>query len=74
MAQGPEVHAEGSDGEFVQFWAAGASVKGEFHCSECGYGVAVYRALPTCPMCGGESWEQAAWRPFWRATALPPPA
>ena len=52
---------------YVQFWPAGESVKGEFHCAECGYGIAVCRELPRCPMCGGESWEQAPWSPFARA-------
>jgi rubrerythrin len=52
--------------EFVDFYATGASAKGEFHCSECGYGVTVHAALPRCPMCGGESWEQADWSPFTR--------
>jgi rubrerythrin len=58
---------EGSNAGYVQFWTAGESVKGEFHCADCGYGVAVCRELPRCPMCGGESWEQAAWSPFARA-------
>ena len=49
---------------YVEFWQTGASVKGEFHCSECGYGVTVYRELPVCPMCGNGSWEQTAWSPF----------
>jgi rubrerythrin len=52
---------------FVAFRAAGESVKGEFHCSECGYGVTIVRALPVCPMCGGVSWEQTAWHPFTHA-------
>ena len=56
--------------EFVSFWPAGKSVKGEFHCSECGYGVTIVRALPTCPMCGGETWEESAWSPFTRSKAL----
>jgi rubrerythrin len=55
---------EGED--YVRFWATGERVKGEFHCSECGYGVAVHRELPACPMCASTSWEQAAWRPFTR--------
>ena len=55
--------------EFVEFLVTGAAVKGEFHCSECGYGVIVSRQLPLCPMCKGESWEQAAWSPFSRSTA-----
>jgi predicted ATP-dependent serine protease len=37
---------------------AGAKAKGEFRCTDCGYGVTVYRKLPRCPMCGTESWEQ----------------
>jgi rubrerythrin len=52
--------------EFVEFFAAGQSVKGEYHCSDCGYGVTIVRALPLCPMCGGTSWEQSAWSPFSR--------
>ncbi len=57
-----------SDAGYVQFWQTGANAKGEFHCSECGYGVIVSRQLPLCPMCGGQSWEQSAWSPFGRAT------
>jgi len=56
--------------EYVEFWTTGQSVKGEFHCSECGYGVTIIRALPICPMCGGRSWEQSSWSPFGRASAL----
>jgi rubrerythrin len=59
--------------EYVEFWAAGRTAKGEFHCAECGYGVTIYRTLPTCPMCGSEAWEQAAWRPFGRSGAALPP-
>ena len=58
---------DGQDGGYVRFWPAGERVKGEYHCAQCGYGIAVYRELPLCPMCGGESWEQTAWRPFARA-------
>jgi hypothetical protein len=53
-------------GDYVEFWATGQAVKGEFHCSECGYGVTIVRELPTCPMCGGGSWEQTPWSPFRR--------
>jgi rubrerythrin len=60
-----------ASGEFVQFWPTGAHVKGEFHCSECGYGVTIHRALPVCPMCGGESWEQTSWHPFSRSEHVP---
>lgn len=48
-------------------WAAGATADGEYHCSDCGYGVAVRRALPTCPMCGGATWEQAGSASFTQA-------
>lgn len=50
----------------VPFWPAGAGAKGEFHCSECGYGVTVVHALPPCPMCSGTTWEQTTWSPFGR--------
>ena len=43
---------------YVPFFAAGAPVAGDFHCSECGYGVSVQQRLPLCPMCGGTSWEE----------------
>jgi rubrerythrin len=59
-------------GDFVEFWVTGQSVKGEFHCSECGYGVTIVRALPPCPMCGGTAWEQSAWSPFKRAAQKRP--
>lgn len=52
--------------EYIEFFASGAPAKGEFHCSACGYGVTVHRALPLCPMCGGDSWEQTPWSPFSR--------
>ena len=54
----------------MHFLVQARSVKGEFHCSECGYGVTVYRALPVCPMCGGEEWEQSAWSPLSRARSV----
>jgi len=56
--------------DYVGFRAAGEAVKGEFHCSECGYGVTIVRALPVCPMCGGSSWEQSSWHPFTHSSAL----
>ena len=47
---------------------AGASAKGEYRCTGCGYGVTVYRRLPRCPMCGSnDAWEQLEWSPFSRA-------
>jgi hypothetical protein len=56
--------------DYVEFWPAGKSVKGEFHCAECGYGVTIVRALPLCPMCGGATWEQSAWSPFTRSQRI----
>ena len=67
MIDEPHVVPEGG-GDFIHFWNAGVSAKGEFHCADCGYGVTVYRELPLCPMCGCTSWEEAAWSPFTRAT------
>ena len=52
--------------EYIEFLQMGDLVKGEFHCSDCGYGVTVHRELPRCPMCGGRSWEQTDWSPFMR--------
>ncbi len=49
--------------------AAGVKVKGEYRCSGCGYGVTMYRELPSCPMCGAGAWEQLAWSPFARPGA-----
>jgi hypothetical protein len=57
-------------GDFVEFYVAGTAVKGQYHCAECGYGVTVHEQLPTCPMCAGTSWEQAAWSPLSRALEL----
>jgi len=59
--------ADPTEGDFVAFRFAGDAVKGEFRCSGCGYGVAVSRELPQCPMCAGTTWEEAAWSPFGRA-------
>ncbi len=56
-----------TDVGYVEFFSTGDAVKGEYHCSSCGYGVAVYRTLPRCPMCGGTVWEPAAWSPFGRS-------
>ncbi len=71
MIAEPEVPADVADDGYVEFCKSGESAKGEYHCSECGYGVTVYRALPVCPMCAGTAWEQAAWSPFARAHVLP---
>lgn len=66
MAEQIRSIAEESGG-YITFRTTGETVKGAFHCAECGYGVTVYRALPACPMCGGTSWEQVPWSPLTRA-------
>ena len=57
MLEGSQTHALEAEG-YVAFFATGMPVAGEFHCSECGYGVSVQQQLPLCPMCGGTSWEE----------------
>jgi hypothetical protein len=59
-----------SVGDHVELVAAGVRAKGEFHCSECGYGVTVYKVLPVCPMCGSEEWEKSDWSPLGRARSI----
>jgi rubrerythrin len=58
------------DDDYVEFLATGATAVGEYHCSSCGYGVAVHSTLPQCPMCSGTTWEPSAWSPFKRAARL----
>jgi hypothetical protein len=43
---------------------AATSVRSDYRCSACGYGVVAIELPPTCPMCGGSTWDHAAWRPF----------
>lgn len=40
----------------------GVPDRGDFECMSCGYGVSVWRALPTCPMCGAAEWAAAVHR------------
>jgi hypothetical protein len=58
LIEGSNTKTLGAAG-YVEFWTTGQAVEGEFHCSECGYGVAGVRTLPLCPMCGGTAWEPA---------------
>jgi hypothetical protein len=58
------------DTDYVEFLTAGTNATGQFHCADCGYGVTIHTELPRCPMCGGESWEEAAWSPLSRALEL----
>jgi hypothetical protein len=62
--------AETSVGRSSGSYRAGDIATGEFRCASCRYGIVVSHALPTCPMCGGELWQPAAWRPFSRADRL----
>ena len=64
MVDDVHVPVAAGDADFVEIFATGDPAKGEYHCSECGYGVAVFTALPVCPMCGGRAWEQSSWSPF----------
>jgi len=70
MLERGEARTAADGGDFVEFYAAGTAVKGQYHCAQCGYGVTVHEHLPTCPMCAGTSWEQAAWSPLSRALEL----
>ncbi len=54
-------------GDATEVFAEGSEAAGEFHCTDCGYGVTVHTRLPRCPMCSGTVWEQVAWSPFSRA-------
>ena len=38
-------------------FGAGAAARGEFHCTDCGYGIIVHHVLPTCPMCRSTDWQ-----------------
>jgi len=51
---------------------AGSPAAGEYRCTSCGYGIAVSGRLPACPMCRGDGWEAARWRPFSRTRRQPP--
>jgi hypothetical protein len=42
--------------------AAGVGARGEFHCTDCGYGITVHRVLPSCPMCRGAEWQPSSTR------------
>lgn len=70
MIEDLEVGSDPLADGYVQFRSVGEQVKGEFRCAGCGYGVAVFAALPSCPMCGGGTWEPSDWSPFSRAGLL----
>jgi hypothetical protein len=45
-----------ADAHAAEIRATGEAAEGPHRCVACGYGVAVYRVLPTCPMCAGDLW------------------
>jgi rubrerythrin len=61
MPEGAQIESLTATG-YVTLVIAGERAVGEYHCSECGYGVSVQQRLPRCPMCSGEMWEPASGR------------
>jgi hypothetical protein len=53
--------------------AAGARGAGDYRCLDCGYGIATFGLVPTCPMCHGSDWEPAPRSPFSGRAARPLP-
>jgi hypothetical protein len=49
--------AETAEGSLLQAGTRGA---GDYRCLDCGYGIVTFGLLPTCPMCKGSTWKQAA--------------
>ena len=66
MPEGSGKNVQSGTDDFVVFGAAGEAGTGEYHCSECGYGVVVQSRLPRCPMCSGTVWEPGARRALMR--------
>jgi rubrerythrin len=56
---GRNVEAPGPAGYARLLGTGESAAAGEFHCSQCGYGVIVRRTPPRCPMCSGTVWEPA---------------
>lgn len=61
------MRSRSTEGDYVEFLAAGTTAAGAYHCSTCGYGVTVRGDLPACPMCAGTVWEPAPWSPLGRS-------
>ncbi len=38
--------------------------KAELRCLDCGYGAVTSSDDIRCPLCGGDTWDFAEWRPF----------
>jgi len=56
--------------DFAALFTTGTHGTGQYRCASCGYGITLHAPLPNCPMCKGETWEQAAWTPFARSLEL----
>ena len=69
-----QVESRRSEGAALQangdpvFFAAGLVAPGEYQCIDCGYGIAVRRVLPECPMCRGVQWEERGTSPYGRSS------
>jgi len=61
--------ATAAEDEYVEFWPAGTSAKGQFSCTACGNRVTVHQVLPRCMLCDERLWERADWSPFARSEA-----
>jgi len=64
MPEGVQIRSLTAAG-YVTFVAAGEKAMGDYHCSECGYGVSVQQRLPRCPMCHGGAWEPSPKPTLW---------
>ncbi len=71
MYETVEVGSDRVGEDYVAFRQAGEQAKGAYHCTDCGYGVTIYRELPACPMCSGTAWEETGWSPMTRARITP---
>ena len=58
----PTPGTEPAEFEYVEFFRAGALVRGWFSCADCEWVVRSLHQLPECPSCGGRLWEPT-WLP-----------
>jgi rubrerythrin len=42
---------------------ASGSLRAEYRCADCGYGISTFGQLPACPMCRAHDWAPADWHP-----------
>jgi len=62
-----DVRGTSSTRDEVATLPSGSRATGQYRCAGCGYGITLHAELPRCPMCGGDTWEQAAWSPITHA-------